>query len=148
MGTVGKVLFVIDSVNLENVGGNVDVGHALMAYENPTESALLLHQRGKLFHVHLNDNYADWDWDMIAGTVHFLEFLEFLFWLKKIGYSGWYSFDQYPAREDPIKAIQSSIENLEFFKRIIENVDFSEFKEAFENQDFVKSFKLIYSFLK
>jgi len=33
MGTVGKVLFLIDSVNLENVGGNLDVGHAFIASE-------------------------------------------------------------------------------------------------------------------
>lgn len=147
MGTVGKIIFLIDSVKLKNVGGNVDVGHALMAYENPTESALLLHQRGKLFHIHLNDNYTDWDWDMIAGTVHLYEFLEFLFWLKEIGYSGWYSFDQYPAREDPIKAIQWSINNLERLRETIEYVDSSRLKEAFVNQDFLKSLELIHPFL-
>jgi len=143
MGTVGKILFLIDSVNLENVGGNLDVGHAFMAYENPTESALLLHQKGKLFHIHLNDNSADWDWDMIAGTIHIFEFLEFLFWLREIDYSGWYSFDQYPAREDPIKAIQLSINNLESLREVIGCVDASGLKEAFKNQDFVKSLELI-----
>jgi len=143
MGTIGKILFLIDSVNLENVGGNLDVGHAFVAYENPTESALLLHRKGRLFHVHLNDNYTDWDWDMIAGTVHIFEFLELLFWLDKIEYSDWYSFDQYPAREDPVKAIQLSIDNLESLKQVLQHVNTDDLEEALENQDSVESLELI-----
>ena len=49
---------------------------------------------------------------MIVGSVHFVEFVELLFWLREIGYEGWYSMDQYPYREDGQGALRSSVEFL------------------------------------
>jgi xylose isomerase len=31
---------------------------------------------------------------MIVGSLHFVEYLELLFWLREINYRGWYSMDQ------------------------------------------------------
>ncbi len=62
--------------------------------------------------MHFNDNYRSWDDDMIVGSVHFVEFLELLFWLKELGYQGWYSMDQYPYREDGQGALRASVEFL------------------------------------
>jgi sugar phosphate isomerase/epimerase len=77
------------------------------------EAAVILSDYGrKLFHLHFNDNYRSWDDDMIVGAVHFAEFLELLFWLREVGYDGWYSMDQYPYREDGQAAIRSSVEFL------------------------------------
>ncbi|MCK5199549.1 MAG: sugar phosphate isomerase/epimerase, partial [Spirochaetales bacterium] len=71
---------------------------------------------GKLFHMHFNDNYKSWDDDMIVGSIHTVEFIEMLFWLKKTGYSGWISMDQYPYREDGREALNESIRWLEALK--------------------------------
>lgn len=93
-----------------NVGVCIDVGHALMAGENVAESAVLLQHHGeKLFHMHFNDNYRSWDDDMIVGSVHLVEYLELLHWLRETGYSGWYSMDQYPYREDGAAAVHESV---------------------------------------
>ncbi|OJU98409.1 MAG: xylose isomerase [Verrucomicrobia bacterium 61-8] len=95
---------------LANVGVCIDVGHAFMAGENVAESAVLLQHHGeKLFHMHFNDNYRSWDDDMIVGSVHLVEYLELLFWLAETGYSGWYSMDQYPYREDGAAAVCESV---------------------------------------
>jgi len=95
---------------LDNVGVCIDVGHALMAGENVSESAVLLQHHGdKLFHMHFNDNYRTWDDDMIVGSLHMVEYFELLFWLREIGYTGWYSMDQYPYREDGAAAVAESI---------------------------------------
>lgn len=60
------------------------------AYENPAETVALLKRYGdKLFHVHMNDNYRYWDDDMIVGSVHTIETLEFFYWLQRTGYDGW-----------------------------------------------------------
>jgi len=117
LSTVGKALLVCNEVGLSNVGVTLDVGHAMMAYENLAESAVLLGCKGKLFNVHLNDNYADWDWDLIPVTTHFLQFLEFLLWLKILKYKGWILMDVFPRRDDPVKVFNCSIKNLKHIAR-------------------------------
>lgn len=103
-------LLMAQETGLSNVGVCIDVGHAFMAGENVAESAVLLQHYGeKLFHMHFNDNYRSWDDDMIVGSVHLVEYLELLFWLKEIGYAGWYSMDQYPYREDGAASVGESV---------------------------------------
>lgn len=103
-------LLMAIETGLENVGVCIDVGHALMASENVAESAVLLqHHGGKLFHMHFNDNYRNWDDDMIVGSLHMVEYFELLFWLKETGYSGCYSMDQYPYRENGASAVSESV---------------------------------------
>ena len=82
ISTVGKTLLLIEKVNRPNVGAMIDVGHALMGYENAAESAALLQYFGdKLFYMHFNDNWRLWDDDMTVGSVHTIEMLELLYWL-------------------------------------------------------------------
>lgn len=123
LGTVPRVLLLVGDVAMANVGVLLDTGHALYALENLAEQAVDLIDRNKLFHLHFNDNYGDWDWDMVVGSVHFYEFLELLFWLNLKGYDGWYSLDQYPKREDPAKALAMSIRVIENMETVLEDVD-------------------------
>jgi len=46
---------------------------------------------------------------MIVGSVHTIEFIEMIYWLKKLDYAGWHSMDQYPYREDAAGALGESI---------------------------------------
>ena len=59
------LLMALDA-NRENVGVTIDTGHAMAAGEYVAEAAFRLMQRGKLFHLHFNDNYRSWDDDMIV----------------------------------------------------------------------------------
>lgn len=110
IGTVGKTLLLIEKVNQPNVGAMIDVGHALMGYENPAESAALLQYFGKkLFYMHFNDNWRLWDDDMTVGSVHIPEMLELIYWLDRMDYNGWYALDIFPYREKGIRAASESI---------------------------------------
>jgi len=122
MSMASKVLLLIKEIGLDNLGATLDTGHALQAQENMAEVACLLNSHGKLFHLHLNDNFRDWDHDMIVGTVHFWEYLELFLWLQFIGYEGWYSLDLFPYRIDPVQACNQSIRNVEGMNRLIEQV--------------------------
>ena len=102
-------LLLCRDIDRENVGVTIDFGHALLAYENVAESAAMLLRDGKLFHMHFNDNYRAWDDDMIVGSIHTVEYLELLYWLRRLNYQGWYSMDLYPYREDAKEAISESI---------------------------------------
>ncbi len=113
-------LLMARETGLSNVGVCIDVGHSFMAGENVAESAVLLQHYGeKLFHMHFNDNYRSWDDDMIVGSVHLVEYLELLFWLKETGYRGWYSMDQYPYREDGAAAVRESVAFLRDIEKLL-----------------------------
>jgi len=113
LARASDTLLVAMETGCDTVGVTIDFGHALMAGENVAEAAVLLMQHDKLYHLHFNDNYRSWDDDMIVGSVHLVEYLELLYWLRKLDYTGWYSMDQYPYREDARSAINESIRWLE-----------------------------------
>ncbi len=135
VGTVSKALLVVSEVGLKNVGVTFDIGHAFYSYESPTESICLLHRYSKLFHVHFNDNYRDWDHDMIVGSVNLWDTLETIYWLRRIGYSGWFSLDVYPYREDVRKACERSIENIELMNKLIDKLGFDRIDEFIKSED-------------
>lgn len=94
LASAGEALAFCLKVGAENLGVTLDIGHALLAGERPAQSVALLARAGKLFYVHLNDNDRNWDWDMLPGAFHFWEFVEFLYYLKEVGYTDdWYAYD-------------------------------------------------------
>ena len=123
IGTVGNTLLLIEKVNKPNVGGMIDLGHSLMAYEDVAESAALLQHFGqKLFYMHFNDNWRLWDDDMTAGSVHTIELLELLYWLDRVNYTGWYALDIFPYREDGTRAATESIKWIQGLHRLLDKI--------------------------
>lgn len=111
LARMADTLLVCREVGTDNVGVTIDVGHSFVAYEDVAEAAVLAKRTGdKLFHMHFNDNFRAWDDDMIVGSVHTVEYVELLYWLDRIEYSGWYSMDQYPYREDARRALSESVQ--------------------------------------
>lgn len=123
LSTAATSLLIAGEVGTDNIGVTIDFGHALNAYETPAEAVALLKKYGnKLFHVHMNDNYRYWDDDMIVGSVHTIETLEFFYWLKKTKYDGWLSIDQYPYREDGLEAVREGVNAMESFVNLIDSI--------------------------
>jgi len=122
MSCVGKSLCLCEDLGYDNLGMVVDFGHALYGGENPAESAVWAQNRGKLFHVHMNDNYRGWDDDLIPGSVSFWETLEFFWALKNTGYGGWVTIDIFPSHIDGDKALQLSVDNVILFQRLAERL--------------------------
>jgi len=135
IGTVGKAILLVNEVDMKNVGVTFDIGHAFYSYENPAESICLLHRYGKLFHVHFNDNYRDWDHDMIVGSVNLWDTLEAIYWLRRISYGGWLSLDIYPYRENVRKACERSIENIELMNKLIDKIGFDNLDQCTKSED-------------
>jgi sugar phosphate isomerase/epimerase len=104
-----------------NVGVCIDTGHSFVGGENVAEAVVLAKRAGDmLFHMHFNDNHGSWDDDMIVSSVHMTCYVELLFWLKKTGYKGWLSMDQYPYREDAVDAISESILWIKKYEHIVD----------------------------
>lgn len=118
ISTVGRALWLCERIGRPNVGITLDVGHSLMALENPAEAAVMAMQQGRLFHLHLNDNYRDWDHDMIPGTVNLWDTIELCYWLERMGFDGWWGIDIYPYREDGSAALRRTVQSIYRFREI------------------------------
>jgi len=118
MARASDTLLMAKEIGLDNVGVTIDTGHSFVAGENVSEAVVILQEYGKkLFHMHFNDNYGNWDDDMIVGSVHFPAYVELMFWLMETEYDGWYSMDQYPYREDGKGALEASVRFLQMIER-------------------------------
>lgn len=110
IANVGIALLLVNKINKPHVGITLDVGHSLAALENPANAAVLAMREGKLQQIHLDDNYRDWDHDLIPCSINFFEFIEFFYWIRKLGYQGWLSFDIFPYREDGTEVLRRTVQ--------------------------------------
>jgi len=106
VNTAAKTILLAEETGLDNIGVLFDNGHTIWGYENMAEVLALAARRRRLFHVHLNDNTRYFDDDMLVGSVHLLEILEMLYWLERVGYGGWISFDPHLNIEDGRRAVE------------------------------------------
>jgi sugar phosphate isomerase/epimerase len=139
--SAAKTLLLCREVDGENVGVTIDVGHSFNAGENVAEAACLL--GNSLFHLHLNDNYRSWDDDLIVGSVHTIEYIELLYWLRRIGYNGYYSLDVFPYREDPERVVAESIEFLKAASTVIDRIGMDKLAEFIQKDDVTEILSLI-----
>jgi xylose isomerase len=144
VNVVGTTILMVQEIQEPNCGVVLDYGHALLGYENPAESVALLYKYGNLLkHVHINDNYRYWDDDMIVGSIHTLEYLEFLYWLSRTGYKGWFTFDQFPYREDGRDAVAESAAWLDALQTIMERADMAKIAETLKKKNAVAASRLM-----
>ena len=143
VGDAGKALALVMEIGMENVGCVIDFGHALQCRESPAESVAIFARHGKLFNVHFNDSFRDWDDDMIVGTVHLWETLEFLYYCKITDYAGWFGLDMFPYREDGAAAAQMAVDNLNAMAAMLDRIDVPALKKAQESMDAIASQEVI-----
>ena len=136
---VGVALSVCLKVGMPNVGVTMDMGHALMAHESPAQSASVLAEAGRLFLVHVNDNYREWDWDLIPGTVNPWDLVETMLYLRLLNYSGWLVADVAPFRLDPVKVCSATYSSLVWADKVIERVGLARLQKLIRKGDPINS---------
>lgn len=104
-----RALCMVRDIDEPNVGITMDFGHSLLVGENPAESICLIHESGVPYYMHINDNDGKGDWDLIPATRNLWSYLEMLFYLKAVNYTGWVTSDMSPARLDPVAAFERTI---------------------------------------
>ncbi len=144
INNVGNTILTVKEVDEPNCGIALDIGHAFFAYENAAESVALIKKwGGNLLHLHMNDNFSAADDDMIVGSVRTIEYLEFIYWLRKTGYKGWFTMDQFVYREDGKEAVEESIRWLNTFESIIDKTDHKIIEQVLGKKDGVAASKLM-----
>ena len=133
--SAAKTVLGIQAMGVDNVGVLLDFGHALFGGESPAEAAQLLIDHGLLWGMDVNDNYRGWDDDMVVGTVHMTEVLEFFHTLRVNGWEGVWQLDQFPFREDVVDNARTSIRFLKALHRALDRLDEDALAEAQAGQD-------------
>ncbi|TDF91140.1 sugar phosphate isomerase/epimerase family protein [Paenibacillus piri] len=132
LGDMGRTLHLCNQVGLPNVGVTMDVGHALGARENPAAMACMAHDAGRLFYVHFNDNDRAWDWDMLPGSVNLWDLVETIYYLDRMNWSGWLTYDVYSRHGDPAEAFAVTFRIMETAKEIVEKLGRNEIQALIE----------------
>lgn len=143
LGNAGKMAAFCEAVNMPNVGVTLDTGHALQCGEVMADSLSFLSAMNRLFYVHINDNFRNWDWDMMPGTVNLWEFVEFAFYLRRVGYDGWITADVFPQRYDPIKIMEQTFQWMDFIFELADRLDEKTLLEMQQNADGIEITKYI-----
>ncbi len=149
ISTVGATLLMLKDIDCDNAGIALDYGHAALGYENPAEAVAMCKMYGdKLKHIHINDNYGVWDDDMIVGSVNTVSYLEFIYWLRRTGYDGYITFDQFPYREDGRDAVAESAEWMQYLEELVDKADHSEIERVIKLNDANEASQLIRKIMK
>lgn len=122
-------ILLIRELGSPNLGITVDLGHALYAGETPARTLSMLTHYGIRPYIHLNDNYRNWDWDLMPGSVNIWDTLEFLWTANAIGYDDWFTFDVFPSRMDPAACFAVSAKMLTALQGIAHTLDPAELNE-------------------
>ena len=144
LGGAGETLVFCESIGLANVGVTLDIGHAIQAGERPAQSAALLARSNRLFYVHLNDNDKFWDWDMLPGAYNFWDFIEFMYYLKKIGYEDWFGYDIFPKEVDMVENFNTVTSITMKLSKIADKLEQHKVDELLAERNPAKSMKYLY----
>lgn len=148
LGNAGETLAFCQRLGMPNVGVTLDVGHSIQAGERPAQSAVMLARANRLFHVHLNDNDKFWDWDMLPGAYNVWDFVEFFYYLRKIGYDDWFAYDIFPKESDTKDSFGAAFEITDKLMDIAGRIREEDVVRLHEARNPVKSTKYLFSLLK
>lgn len=136
LASAGETALFCSTVGASNLGVTLDFGHSILAGERPAQAAVLLHQAGRLFYVHLNDNDRNWDWDMLPGAYNLIELVEFFYYLEDLGYTkDWYAYDIMSKEIDTCNTFETAVMITRKTEGLAKKIDRSKMKELLKKRD-------------
>ena len=138
-----KALCLLNDIQCKDMGVTLDFGHSMYGNENPAEALSLLEQSPYRYYIHINDNDGKWDWDYFCGTKHFLEYVEFLYYLKKYGYNDYLTSDTSPTRWDIKGTFEANSRMSNKIWKLFDQIDMDEFQGLIAASDYLKTWKFI-----
>ena len=133
--SMARTLLLCEQIGLPNLGATMDVGHAISGGETPAAELCLAQQSGRLFYVHFNDNDRRWDWDTLPGSVNLWETLETLYWVRRLGWDGWFAYDVFTRKGDAAQGVQATFEIMESLDRLIDKIGMDALQGMIEGRD-------------
>ena len=143
--TAAKALCLLNDINLDAMGVTLDFGHSMYGNENPAEAVALLANSPYPYYVHINDNDGKWDWDYFCGTKHFLEYVEFLYYLKKYNYTDYFTSDTSPTRWDIKGTFEANSRLTLKIWELLDTIGMDEIENIMAKGEYLETWKFIES---
>ncbi|MFZ0133684.1 MAG: sugar phosphate isomerase/epimerase family protein [Desulfobacterales bacterium] len=143
LDSAAKTLCLLNDIRCREVGVTLDFGHSIYGNENPAEALVLLAESGHKYYIHINDNDGRWDWDYFCGTKHFLEYVEFLYYLKRYGYDDYFTSDTSPTRWDIKGTFEANSRLTNKIWQRLDEVDGGQFARLMTAGDYLKTWEFI-----
>jgi sugar phosphate isomerase/epimerase len=96
------ILRLLQAVDRPSAGITLNAGHISIDGLSPAESLAHVLEAGVPLYIHLGDAAGGWDWDLLPGSYHPWQLLEFLRALAASGYDGWITSDSFPLRQSQL----------------------------------------------
>jgi len=144
LDNAAKTLCLLNDIRPVNMGVTLDFGHSIYGGEHPAEALSLITQSPYRLYVHINDNDGKWDWDYFCGTKHFLEYVEFLYYLRRCGYDDYLTSDTSPTRWDIKRTFEANARLTNSVWTMLEDLE-DEFARLMEAGDYMSTWRFIES---
>jgi xylose isomerase len=141
--TAAKALCLLHDIGVDAMGVTLDFGHSLYGNENPAEVASLLAASRWPFYVHINDNDGRWDWDYMVATRHFLDYVEFLYYLQECGYDDYLTSDTSPTRWDIRGTFEANARVTNRIWEKLNGLDRETFRRLVGERDYLATWRFI-----
>ena len=141
--SASKSLCLLNDIQCQDIGVTLDFGHSMYGNENPAEALVMLAESPYRYYIHVNDNDGKWDWDYFCGTKHFLEYVEFLFYLKKYGYNDYLTSDTSPTRWDIRGTFEANSRMTNKIWKLLDRIDGNELVKLMSGNDYLKTWEFI-----
>ena len=141
--SAAKTLCLLNDIQNRKMGVTLDFGHSMYGNEHPAEALVLLAESPYQYYIHINDNDGKWDWDYFCGTKHFLEYVEFLFYLKKYNYSDYLTSDTSPTRWDIKGTFEANSRISNKIWQRLDEVDGAELDRLLNQSDYLAMWRFI-----
>jgi len=141
--STGAAMLLVKEIDRPNMGLTLDMGHMLMAGENPAQSISMVGER--LFGIQLNDGYTRLAAEdgMMFGSIHPSIALEAMYQLREINFSGHMYFDTFPQRTDPVKEAEYNIRQVKKYWMAVNNMDSNEIERIAREHDAIDALELV-----
>ncbi len=141
--SAAKTLCLLNDIQNQKMGVTLDFGHSIYGNEHPAEAVVMLAESPYPYYIHINDNDGKWDWDYFCGTKHYLEYVEFIYYLKKYGYSDYMTSDTSPTRWDIRGTFEANSRMTNKIWQRLEAVDGGKLEALMSRGDYLATWKFI-----
>ena len=142
--TAAKTLCLLNEIGNKQMGVTIDFGHSIMfGNENPAEVVSLIAESPFPYYIHINDNNGQWDWDYFVGTKHFLDYVEFLYYLHGYNYNDYITSDISPTRWNIKGTFEANARMTNKLCKLLSNLNKKEFNKLILGDDYLKTWKFI-----
>ena len=141
--TAAKALCLLNDISVAEMGITIDYGHSKYGGENPAEMLSLLANSPYPYYIHINDNNGRWDWDFVVGSHNFIEYVEFIYYARELGYDDYFTSDTSPTRWDIKETFEANARITNKIWKMFDRIDTAELSALIRGGDYTKTFKFI-----